>query len=206
MEVFLKENASALGYKKEEGLEHNMRREGLAKVINSYPQYFTFTFVRNPFDRFVSVWKHSERAEGEYFNRPRKNLTLKEYACLIAEASPHSLSPFDKYHSRKQIDFILDFNKSYFFGVPRISNENCGLIGRFENLQTDFQKVCRLLNIPNCQLPFLQSSPEALQGNRPHYSSYYDPESLQMVREIYAEDIDRLGYHFEATTLSNDVT
>lgn len=76
IEVFLKQNTGALGHKKEEGLEYKMREEGLAKMINLYPQYFTFTFVRNPFDRFVSIWKHSERGEGYYFKRSKKNLTL----------------------------------------------------------------------------------------------------------------------------------
>ena len=81
--IFLKQNTEALGHKEEEGLEYKMREEGLAKMINLYPQYFTFTFVRNPFDRFVSIWKHSKRGKGYYFNRPKKNLTLKE-ALLVA--------------------------------------------------------------------------------------------------------------------------
>ena len=39
-----------------------LRKQNLAKAINLYPDYFTFTFVRNPFDRFISYYFHGLRA------------------------------------------------------------------------------------------------------------------------------------------------
>ncbi len=160
MEVFLKQNAQALGHKAEDGLEYTMRRNGFAQVINLYPHYFTFTFVRNPFDRFVSIWKHSERGQGLGFERPRKKLTLKEYAQLILENSDKYLSKFDKYLSTKQTKFILDhhLNSLVFWGVPRKTNDNCNYIGRFENLDNDFAEVCRILNIRETKLPKIYDS------------------------------------------------
>lgn len=205
IEVFLKKNAGALGHRKEEGLEYTMRREGLAKVINLYPQYFTFTFVRNPFDRFVSIWKHSERGKGYYFNRPKKNLNFNEYAHLIKEANLEQLSLFDKYHSRKQIEFILDYNKSCFFGVPRKTGVDCNFIGKYENLQDDFKRICQILKINNYKLPLEMISPEAKKIIRPHYSSYYDDETLAIVKDIYSEDIKYLGYKFEKKKYIFDV-
>lgn len=205
IEAFLRENAEGLGWKKENGLDYTMRGSGLAKVINLHPHYFTFTFVRNPFDRFVSIWKHSERGKGDYFDRCRKNLALKEYAYLIKDGDPGKLSSFDKYHSKKQIDFILDYNKDCFFSVPRKTNDNCDYIGRFENLQNDFKEVCRKINLNKHSLKTSTYAPDRMKGVSKHYSSYYDRETVEIVREIYNEDIEYLGYKFEKKRYNIDM-
>ena len=196
MEAFFRKEVNVLGWEKEEGLEYRMRNDGLAKILNLYPDYFTLTFIRNPFDRFVSIWKHSDRSNcfyfrRSYFRRPQRKLTLNEYAKLIRDGEPKQLSAFDKYHSKKQVEFILDYNQEYLFGIPRKTKSNCDFIGRFENLNEDFAAACKLLGIENNTLPHCVKS----KGTK-HYSEYYDNETLEIVRDIYAEDIEYLGYSF----------
>jgi hypothetical protein len=204
IEKFLRTNAEGLGPKKEDGLEHKMRLGGLAKTINLYADYFTFTFVRNPFDRFVSIWKHSERGTGYYFKRPRKKLSLKEYACLVNDGDPQQLSLFDKYHTKKQIEFILDYNKEVYFGVSRVDKANCNFIGRLERIQDDFEQVCEIMGIGNKQLPYEMISPDRKRIARRHYSTYYDKDTLEIVKNIYSEDIALLDYFFERKAYSLD--
>ncbi|MBE9046263.1 sulfotransferase family 2 domain-containing protein [Pleurocapsales cyanobacterium LEGE 10410] len=207
IESFLKKNTEALGYQKEDGLEYTMRKEGLAKIINLYPHYFTFTFVRNPFDRFVSIWKHSERGQTNYYHKLHRNLSFKEYAYAVKELNLAQLSQFDLYHSKQQTEFILDYNKNYFFKIPRKTNDKCDFIGKLENLQRDFKQVCELLNLKlkSYDLALVNTSPEVKKIIRPHYSSYYDNETLEVVSSIYAEDIKYLSYKFERKEYTIDL-
>ena len=41
------------------------RLPGTARAMNLYPDYFTFTFLRNPYERFVSLWLDLRRAARE---------------------------------------------------------------------------------------------------------------------------------------------
>ena len=210
MEAFLKDNAEALGPEKEEGLKYAIRKTGLAKTINSYSDYFLFAFIRNPFDRFVSIWKHSIREyssdKSSYFYREERDLTLKEYAYLIREDSTKKLSKFDRYHSLCQVDFIPDFNKSM-FGEKIIGDRKCDFIGRFENLEDDFKRLCYSLELSVYKLPRERISPEK-ESVLPtkHYGDYYDLETLKIVEDIYSKDLRLLGYSYEAINLAEKLS
>ncbi len=62
---------------------------------------------------------------------------------------------------------------------------------RFEHLDHDFAHVCKVLNIPYGPLPHRNAS------TREHYSAYYTDESIELVRERFAEEIAFGNYQFE---------
>ena len=125
--------------------------------------FFSFTFVRNPWDRIVSSWRyHKQVLKREY--------DLKTFARL-----PRDNKQVGLYHLDTQVSFI---------------NINTNFIGRFENLQHDFNIVCDKIGISRKVLPHKNKS------KHKHYTEYYDDETREIVAERYAQDIEQFGYKF----------
>lgn len=65
------------------------RLQWLARALEMYPGYLTFAFVRNPYRRFLSVYRHANRIAAVRAARlpghPENLGTAREYAELVAE-------------------------------------------------------------------------------------------------------------------------
>ena len=135
---------------------------------------FKYGIVRNPFDRVVSGWKDKI-----------KNKCFKEFVVEDLSRFDVNNNTFDKYTNFIVHHFSALLNSKYYM-------KELNFIGRFENLQNDFNTICDKIGIPKQQLPHENKTIHK------HYTEYYDDETRQIVEQLYAKDIEYFGYKFES--------
>ena len=159
------------------GLDHSTALEKYHQLgAAAWSRKFTFTMVRNPWDKVVS----------HYHYRVRTNQTgLGDKPISFAE-----------WLQRVYIDrdpFYFDQPRMFMPQKQWLVNESGEMlvefIGRFENLQQDFDTICRRLEVE-------ASLGHAKPSSRGSYREYYDAGSEALVREHFAEDIELFGYSF----------
>ena len=142
-------------------------------------KYFTFTFVRNPWERFVSEYFYIKKTDGcncENFNSTFPN--FKHFAMN------DGLKCAWVGHDTLQIDYVFNSNHG------KLTN----FVGRCEDMQYDFDYVCGKLGLGKLKLPHRNPT------KHKHYTEYYDDETRQIVAEKYAKDIEYFGYEFGENT------
>lgn len=137
-----------------------------------FRQYFKFGFVRDPWDRTVSLY---ERQEGIQLS---KRMSFEEFVSWITYSSDTCIHPT---RHKNQLDWFTDRNGTILVDF----------IGRFERLEEDWKKVCEQLGIE-------ASLPHANKSNvqRRHYTEYYSKKTRDIIAEKFRVDIEHFGYEF----------
>lgn len=148
---------------------------------------FSFSFVRNPFDRLVSAYKCPwvSGVEVTCHGKRKYNLEFDNFNSFVNKfvLNENDYSFFRWSHVMPYTDTRMKlFNHD---GKLQIS-----FIGRFEKLQEDFNTICDKIGIPQQKLPHKNKT------NHKHYTEYYDEETKSIVAEKYAKDIEYFGYEF----------
>ncbi len=79
---------------------------------------------------------------------------------------------------------------SYF--KPRQVN----FVGRYENLEEDFKKLCKKLKINQLELRYVKRTRTLPDGKVRSYRDSYTPELKSMVDKAFKDDIIYLGYKY----------
>lgn len=132
--------------------------------------YFKFTFVRNPFDRFVSYCAFMTRQHGAFERDPQGTMRRILF----------DLRPMDHVHFQPQYTLLTDDAGALEMDV----------IGRVERMQDDYDAICAKIGIPGRALDKVNSS------KRGDYREYYDQALIDGVTELYRRDLELFGYAF----------
>tara|TARA_R110001583_G_scaffold105202_1_gene252647 strand:- start:13918 stop:14577 length:660 start_codon:yes stop_codon:yes gene_type:complete len=157
------------------------------KFITSY---FKFTIVRNPWDRLVSA----------YFFLKKGGFGLKDKTWFEQELSTYS--SFDDFVrnwvNKKNIQKWHHFRPQYHYILNRHNKIKLDFVGYLENIDEDFNTIKKQIGV-NCTLENSNKS----QHNS--YINYYNDETKEIVKEVYAEDIKLLGYNFDNSSLQQQL-
>ncbi|MFZ5802060.1 MAG: FkbM family methyltransferase [Candidatus Omnitrophota bacterium] len=158
---------------------------GLRQFEKQYPDFFKFTFVRNPWDRLVSCYEQKIRTK-ERFVYPK---TIGKWCDENRFATPHEISFKEFVHFIYHNPDKIDWHWQSYANRARLPLD---YIGRFETLEEDIQTVSYKLGISQ-EFPHYNKS-----RHRTDYRTYYDEETRRMAAEIYAEEIQMFGYQFDS--------
>ena len=143
---------------------------------NIFDNYFKFTFSRNPWDRTVSLYHYYKQRnyykDRRYFLTPKIMRSFETFVKFLESENGKLVAP-------TQISWIKDLKDEFIIDF----------IGRFENYENDWNKVCKQLSITK-KLPHLNKS------KHKDYKIYYNKKLIKMVEDIYKEDIDFFNYDF----------
>jgi hypothetical protein len=133
--------------------------------------YFKFGFVRNPYDRFVSVCFFLNRSDPNFAEDAltfmRERIIRKRFQDRVLVRPQHKQLCDD------DGEIALDF------------------VGRYENLQQSYDEICKNIGISSVELTRKNSSEHS------KFVDYYQDEDLRrQVAEFYAEDLRLFAYEF----------
>lgn len=170
------------------------RKEGLRKHYHAreainllgthvWNQAFTFTFVRNPWDRFFSFYRYKKSKQQTMTspNDPIKIDDFRTWAFGTFKTNYDQLKPQQLKNFAPQADWV-----QYEDGTSAID-----YVGRYEELQSSFEYLCKRVNI-DATLPHLIKSEPRL-----NYRDYYEKDLIDLVAEIYGIDITTFNYDFK---------
>ena len=157
------------------------------RLPEDWTPYFSFAFVRNPFDRLVSAWKmFTQGIEDTGWKVPvdiERGMSLSDFLGIVTDESigfgsgdrsgpirirNHTLPQTHPYYAIDQADFV----------------------GRFETYHVDVARIFRRIGLS-------RSPPERRHvTDRGPYRQYFDEKTRTVAESYYAGDLRQFDYQY----------
>ncbi|MDJ0582581.1 sulfotransferase family 2 domain-containing protein [Crocosphaera sp.] len=192
--------------------------QGMKKYVGEeiWNNYFTFAFVRNPYDMILSLY--SMYTQYPEYTNPQKYPRLyhpwnqyKSFEDFILSMGKRQHEPNEKW--RLQLNklgvkgtmnlwySIENLQSSYLTNSWKGKEHGKGeilvdFVGRYENLSQDFHYVCERVGLPKLEL---------VQHGATRHKPYQEMYTEQMKKIVYnhsSVDIERFGYSLKNQLIS----
>jgi hypothetical protein len=140
----------------------------LKKDKSSMDKCLKFCFVRNPFARAVSYHRHAIRKHD--CQRDFNKWLLNDFPRLASKTySPLATRVYLDRYGEVGVDYI----------------------GRFENLQADYDEACDRIGIPGFKLPHINKG-----HHLSNYRGQYSQESRDFIEVFFRDELEMFNYAF----------
>lgn len=145
--------------------------------VEKWEKMFTWGFVRDPLDRFVSAFFAEPRTHGFQMN----NKGFREFTYMMSAMGidlEGSINGSGHHHHH--------FVPQYYFLCDNQDKIMVDYVGRYSSLEECWGDVIKRISVEPAELPHER------QSNHGHYTSYYagDDNLVRMVKELYARDYE----------------
>jgi hypothetical protein len=144
--------------------------------VDRFQRYFKFAFVRNPWDRLVSEYEFLlERPEHARHSRVKKLANFEQFIHMqIPRKDAYQINTL----CNRKGEYLMDF------------------VGKLENLQNDWETVCKRIGIDHEALPRRNATEARAANAGRRFQDYYDKSSRDLVARHWAREIEMFDYHF----------
>jgi hypothetical protein len=159
----------------------------LDEVKQKWPDYgTTFGFVRNPYDRLVSIFHwFGQTSSNRIINRVKDSVPVAIDLQVLLRYNKGFDYWIRNLHPSNDMDI-------FYYPQPQMYHFNCvapDLVVKLENIETDFVKIQDLLK---CDAPLIHRN----ASSHNDYRSYYNSETKEIARKLMEMDLDTFGYTF----------
>jgi len=147
-----------------------------------FDSYYKFCFIRNPFDRMVSIYN--------YLQSNGNGLDDVYWGELLKNNYPNFEDFVLHFLNERNIHEHTIFIPQYLFIYNHKHECMVDFVGRYESINDDYKIIAKNLQLKET-LPHLNKS----KTNSPNYKKYYtNPKIIEKIIDLYRKDFELLGY------------
>ena len=164
---------------------HATWKEYQKRSPHFFRYYFKFAFVRNPWDRAVSIYSYisqKEEAKTTLGEVPLRDIFLNE------------IDSFEEYVMKFLNKDIIYTHAllmpQWLFIMDEMDIMQVDFLGKYEKLDVDYELIKNMIGLKAPKLEKINTS------YRKNYRDYYSEASKQKIAELYSKDIKLFGYSY----------
>jgi len=173
-----KNNVIEAKYRTEQTFEDHSTAMQMREVFGHeiWSNLFTFSIVRNPFDRAFSLYNFLEK------RNKIPGWSFKYFISILGETGDVKLVLKSNIHRYSAADFLSD----------KQGNIIVSFVGKFENREQDLKKIASKIGVESLGEALLQKA----SPKKYHYSEFYDQEMKDIIYKRFRKDIELFEYEF----------